>query len=272
MKYIINGKLIPEKEAVVGVTDKAYFFDFAIYESLKVIQGKIFFPEYHVDRLFESAELIDLRHSYTKEDILKWMNVVIKENNLNEAFLKIVLIGDPDENKNPKLYIMPLTGVTYYPKQFYTKGAKVITYHGERRFPKAKTKDLLLSFLALREATRKDAIEAIMIDSDGNMREGTKSNFFAIKGDTLITPPEEKVLEGITKKMLIKSCEKDFKIAKEDIPFSKIKEYDEFFVSSTLFNVLPINQIDDIKIESDFPQTKKIQKLFRDYYHEHVLK
>lgn len=272
MQYILNGKPIPEKEAVVPITDKAYFFDFAIYESLKIIKGKVFFPEYHIDRLFESAEIIELRHSFKKEEILGWLNLLIKENNLDDAFLKIVLIGDPDENKNPQLYIMPLTGVTYYPKQFYNKGVKVITRNGERRFPKAKTKDLLLSFLALREATRNDAIEAIMIDSDGNMREGTKSNFFAIKGDTLITPPEDKVLEGITKKMLIKSCEKDFKIKKEDIAFSKIKEYDEFFISSTLFNVLPINQIDDIKLETDFVKTKKIQKLFRDYYHETVLK
>ena len=271
MQYILNGTPIPEKEAVVPITDKAYFFDFAIYESLKIIKGKVFFPEYHIDRLFESAEIIDLRHSYKKEGILNWMDMVIKENNLTDAFLKIVLIGDPDENKNPKLYIMPLTGVTYYPKQFYNKGVKVITYAGERRFPKAKTKDLLLSFLALREANRNGAIEAIMIDSGSNMREGTRSNFIAIKDGAMIIPPKEKVLEGITKKMIIKSCEKDFKIKEEDIPLSKIKDYDEFFISSTLFNVLPINQIDGIKLKTDFAQTKKIQKLFREYYHENVL-
>lgn len=272
MQYILNGAAIPEKEAVVPISDKAYFFDFAIYESLKVIKGKVFFAEYHIDRLFESAEIIDLRHSFKKEEVLDWLNLLIIKNNLDDAFLKIVLIGDPDENKNPKLYIMPLTGVTYYPKQFYNKGVKVITYNGERRFPKAKTKDLLLSFLALREAKRNNAIEALMIDSDGNIREGTKSNFIAIKGDMLIIPPKEKVLEGITKKMIIKSCEKDFKIKEEDIPLSKIKDYDEFFISSTLFNVLPVNQIDDVKFETDFAQTKKVQKLFRGYYHEEVLK
>jgi branched-subunit amino acid aminotransferase/4-amino-4-deoxychorismate lyase len=272
MLYILNGKLISQKEAVVPITDKAYFFDFAVYSSLKIIKSKIFFPDYHIDRLFESAKAINLEHNFTKEMVSSWLNLLIKKNKLKEAFLKIVLIGDPEKNKNARLYIFPLTGVTYYPKNFYSKGVKVVTYRGERRFPKAKTKDLLLSFLALREAKKNNAVEALMIDNEGNIREGTKSNFFAIKNDTIITPPKEKSLEGITKKMILKACKNDFKTKEEDIALSKVKNYDELFVSSTLFNVLPINQIDDIKLKTDFSQTKKIQKLFKDYYHKEVLK
>lgn len=272
MQYILNGKLIDEKEAVISITNKAYFFDFAVYSSLKIIQGRIFFADYHIDRLFESAKIIGLHHGFKKKLILDWLKLLIKRNKLEEAFLRIVLIGDPNENKNARLYIFPLTGVTYYPKKFYNKGVKVITYKGERHFPKAKTKDLLLSFLALRKAKEKNAVEALMIDDKGNVREGTKSNLFAIKGNTLITPPKEKVLEGITKKMILQVCKNDFKVKEDNISFSKIKNYDEFFISSTLFNVLPINQIDNIKLKTDFTKTKKIQKLFKEYYHKKVLK
>lgn len=272
MQYTIkNGELIEESKAKIPITNKAYFFDFAVYSSLKVIQGKIFFLEYHVDRLFESAKLINLGHSFRKEQVVDWLNLLVEKNKLKNAFLRIVLVGDATENKKPDLYIFSLTGVTFYSDKFYKRGVKVISYRGERRIPKAKTKDLLLSFLAFREAKNKNAIEALMIDNDGNIREGTRSNFFAIKGNTLITPPKEKVLEGITRKMILQVAKKDFEIKEEDIPFSKIKEYDEFFITSTLFNALPINQIDDTKIESDFKKTKIIQKLFKDYYHRVIL-
>lgn len=272
MQYTIkNGELIEESKAKIPITNKAYFFDFAVYSSLKVIQGKIFFLEYHVDRLFESAKLINLGHSFRKEQVVDWLNLLVEKNKLKNAFLRIVLVGDATENKKPDLYIFSLTGVTFYSDKFYKRGVKVISYKGERRIPKAKTKDLLLSFLAFREAKNKNAIEALMIDNDGNIREGTRSNFFAIKGNALITPPKEKVLEGITRKMILQVAKKDFEIKEEDIPFSKIKEYDEFFITSTLFNALPINQIDDTKIESDFKKTKIIQKLFKDYYHRVIL-
>ena len=272
MQYTIkNGKLIEESKAKIPITNKAYFFDFAVYSSLKVIQGKIFFPEYHVDRLFESAKLISLRHNFKKKQVLDWLNLLVEKNKLKNAFLRIILVGDATENKKPDLYIFSLTGVTFYSDKFYKRGVKVISYKGERRIPKAKTKDLLLGFLAFREAKNNNAIEALMVDADGNIREGTRSNFFAIKGNTLITPPKEKVLDGITKKMILQVAKKDFEIKEEDIPFSKIDEYDEFFITSTLFNALPINQIDDLKIESDFKKTKIVQKLFKDYYHKLIL-
>lgn len=249
--------------------NKGYFFDFAVYSSVKVIQGKIFFPKYHIDRLFESAAIIDLSHKFTKKEVLEWLNLVVKKNQLDDTLLRIILIGDPD-NENAKLYILPL-GLTYYPREFYKRGAKVITYRGERRIPKSKSKDLFLNFLALREAKKEKAVEALLIDNDGNVREGTRSNFFAIKDNNLITPPKEKVLEGITKKIVLQICKKDFAIKEQDIPLSDIKKYDEFFITSTSMNILPISQINNIKFQSDFEKTRLIQKLFKEYYNQKVL-
>ncbi|MFH0875147.1 MAG: aminotransferase class IV [archaeon] len=258
MSYVsFNGKLIDEKEAVIPVNDKAYFFDFSVYSSLKVIQGRIFFPEYHVERLLESAAILDLRHQFKKEEIVSYLHEVVLKNNLNDAFLRIVLIGDASQNKEAKLYIFPLTGVHYYPSKLYNKGVKVVTYNGERRFPESKTKDLLLSFLAFRKAEENNAIEALLIDREGYVREGTRSNFFAIKENKLITPPKEKILEGITKKIIFDLCDSLFEIVEEDIPFSNLHGYDELFITSTLFNILPVSQIDDDIFTSDFSKTKK---------------
>ena len=179
--------------------------------------------------------------------------------------------GDADKNIAAQLYIFPVNGVTFYPKHFYQHGAKVITYAGERLIPTAKVKDLLLNFLAYRAAAQAGALDALLVDNGGNIREGTRSNFFAIKNKTLYTPPADEVLEGITKKIILEICAPHFKIEESRIKLSELENYDEFFITSTSMNVMPIGQIDDLKLRPAFPQTKLIQNLFQDYYRAHVL-
>ncbi|MBS3061744.1 MAG: aminotransferase class IV [Candidatus Diapherotrites archaeon] len=271
MKVLLNGRLIAESEAVLPVSDKAYFFDFCVYESLKVVSGKVFFSEYHVDRLFDSAKVIGLGHSFSKAAVVSWIEKVVEANSLIDAFLRVLLIGDADANKDPKLFVFPLAGVTFYPKKFYSQGVKTISFSGERLFPNAKTKDLLLGFVALRAATKAGALEALLVDADGNVREGTRSNVFAFKGNKLFFPPKEKVLEGVTKKILLKVCAPHFELVARDLPLKKIGCFDEVFISSTLFNALPVRQVDDVVFAGPFEKTKRVQKLFRDYYHAAVL-
>ena len=263
-KAILNGRLIDKSEANISIADKGYFFDFAVYSSLKVIQRKVFFPKYHVDRLFESAEMIGLNHPFKKEDVVLWLNELIHADGLKDALLRIVLIGDPDGNGEEKLFIFSVGGLTFYPDKLYKTGAKVITYKGERRFPKSKTKDLLMSFIAYNAAQKEGALDALLIDRDGNIREGTRTNFFAVKGSTIIAPPSEKVLEGITKKIILEAVKGRFDIKHEDIPATGLKDYDEFFISSTSMNVMPIRQIGGFVIGTDFKQAHLISKLFKD--------
>lgn len=270
MKVCINGTLAEEKDAVIPITDKAYFYDFAVYSSLKVINGKAFSPEYHVDRLFESAQAIGLEHSFTKKDVLGWIERTIKENALADSLLRLLLIGDADGGANARLYVIPLAGVTYYPESSYSKGVKTVSYRGERRIPTAKTKDLLLGFLAMKRAKTQDAIEALLIDNDGNIREGTRSNFFAIKGNALISPPKEEILEGIVHKIVVGLAQKSMQIRFEKIPLARIGEYDECFLTSTQFNVMPVRQIDGTLLRTEFKKTRELQKLLKQYYQENV--
>jgi len=268
MKYsIFNGKLIKTKKANISLLDKGYWFDFCVYSSLKVIAGKPFFLIYHIDRLFESAEMLGIENNFAKEDLQKWVEKLIKKNLIKDALLRFVLIGDPDGGET-KLYILPVTGLTYHKNQDYSEGIKVVTFEGQRPIPQAKTKSLLLSFLAFKKAKKENAQESLMVDYNGNVREGTQTNFYAIKDDKVIIPPKEKCLGGITKKFILKAIEKDFQVMEEDIPLEKIKAgvYDEVFISSTTRNVMPIKQIDDYTIETDFKNTKKIAKLFKEYY------
>lgn len=264
-KAIFNGKIIDESEAKISIADKGYFFDFAVYSSVKVVQGKTFFPEYHVARLFESAKLIGIKKIFTNGEVISWIKTLVKTDQIQDALLRLVLIGDPDNTNQEKLFIFKVSGLTFYPDKLYKQGAKVIAYKGERRVPNSKTKDLLMSFLAYNEAKKQNALDALLIDNDGNIREGTRTNFFAIKDQTIFTPPSEKVLEGITKKIILETAQKKFKIVKTNIPLKNIRNYEEVFISSTSMNVMPIKQIDDIVFKTDFKKTRLIQKLFKEY-------
>lgn len=262
-KAIFDGKIIDENDAKISISDKGYFFDFVVYSSVKVIQGKIFFPEYHIARLFESAKLIDLEHRFKNDEVINWLEKLVMVEKIKDSLLRIILIGDPDGNGEEKLFIFPIGGLTFYPDKLYKQGAKVITFQGERRIPKSKTKDLLMSFIAYREAKKRDALDALLIDNEGNVREGTRSNFFAIKNQTIFTPAANKVLEGVTKKIILGVAKNDFEIEETEMQLKHIKNYDEIFVSSTSMNVMPIRQVNDIIFETNFEKVRFIERLYK---------
>jgi branched-chain amino acid aminotransferase len=248
MEYIShNGKLIPESNATVSILNKALFFNFAVYESVKVVKGQGFHLDYHVDRLLNSAQLIELDHDFAKDKILLWLKDLVEKSQRKDLLIRILLLGSAGPDEESRLFMFPL-GLTFYPDRFYKQGVKVTTYEGERLVPQAKSKDLLLNYLAYREAQKLDALDALLIDKDGNLREGTRSNLFAVKGNQVVTPSKEKVLEGITRRLVIEAVEKlpDLELIEQDIPFGKVKDYDAFFITSTSMNVMPIKQIDDV--------------------------
>jgi len=265
VKFVIkNGELIEKDKACISVYNKALFFDFAVYSNIKVVHGKMFLPELEIEKLFESAKIIGIEHDFKKEEIIEWTRKLIKENKLKDALVRVLLIG-PEKETEPILFLFPV-GLTFYPKNYYNKGVKVITFEGERLFPTSKTKNLLLEYIAHREAVKQGAIDALLVDGNGNIREGTRSSFFVIKNDTLIAPPKEKVLEGITRKIILEIAPKIMKVKEEDIPLEKIKEYDEYFITATSLNVMPVRQINNIVLREKIGEkVKELQKLFKEY-------
>lgn len=272
VKFVIkNGELVEKEKACISIYNKALFFDFAVYSNIKVVQRKMFLPELEIEKLFESAKIIGIEHNFTKEQIIEWVAKLIRENNLVDALIRILLIG-PEKETEPILFLFPV-GLTFYPDEFYNKGVKLITFGGERLFPTSKTKDLLLCFIAYREAVRQGAVDALLMDRDGNIREGTRSSFFVIKNNTLIVPPKEKVLEGMTRKIILEIAPKMMKVKEENISLEKIKKYDEHFITGTSLNVMPVRQINNIVLREGIGEKlKELQKLFKEYCENNQLK
>jgi len=264
-KYAVkNGQLIPQAKANISVYNKALFFDFAVYSNIKVVAKKMFWPELEIEKLFDSASLIGLKHQFKTKAVVGWAKDLIKKNKLENALIRVLLIG-PEMGTAPILFLFDV-GLTFYPDNFYRKGVKVITCCGERFLPMAKTKNLLMQYLAYDQAAKANALDALLIDDNGNINGGTRSSFFAIKNNTLISSPESKVLAGVTQKIILAIAPKIMKVKIADIALAQIKDYDEYFLTATTLNVMPVRQIDELVLaQSVGEKTKALMRLFKEY-------
>ena len=258
MKYAIkNLELIDENDAVIPVTQRELFSSFGVYESIKVLNGKMEYLDDHLERFFESARILKLEHSFKVENIIQSLKKLINANDEKTASLKLQLIG----GKLPVFFAFT-TELPVYPDKFYSEGVKVISYTGERIFPRAKSNCLLLNYMAAREASSLGALDAILIDRYGFALEGSRSNLFVVKDNCLITS-EKDVLYGVTRKRTINIAQNlKLSIKFEKISLKDIKGhlFDEVFITSTSMGAIPVRMIDDIIIGRSFPVTSLFNK------------
>jgi len=267
-KVIFNGKLVDQAEAAIPANNKANFFGYGVYESLRVFRTKPFHLDWHVGRLFASAKAIEMEIPYTPAQIKDLVGQVISQNKLSEALLRIVYYGKT-EKEGGILIIFPM-GYHFYPGKNYKKGMTAVTHVWDRILPPSKTLSLLGGFLGLRKATENDCVEALLINYKGNVTEGTRSNLFIVnaKGE-IVTAPKESVLEGITRKII---CEKlPEKIVERNITPQEIYSAREVFITSTGMSVMPIVQVDGKKIGDGLvgPVTKRVAKEYDEHLKEY---
>ncbi len=253
MKYAVkNLELVPESELTVPLTKREVFFSFSVYESLIVREGRPKDAPDHVERFFESADLLRLVHSLSFEDVLGSINLIVEKNGITECTVKLQLIGGP----NP-LFFAFAAPLPVYPDKYYTDGVKVVSYPGERIMPRVKSNCLLLNYLASRYAQENDALDALLINRNGNAMEGSRCNLFAARDKTLYTPGDN-VLFGVTRKHVLELAgELGYDIEYRELALEDLKSawFDEVFITSTSMGAVPVRMIDDIVIGRNFPLT-----------------
>ena len=259
--FVRNGEVLPIAEANVSLTNIEYSYGFGVYETIRVSSSAPKFLDEHIKRLFRSASIIGLEHVLTEGMITKWVTDLLEKCEGERFNLKMLLIGAPNPN-DATLIIMPLNPL-FPDKKFVKEGVDVITYEYERPFPNAKTLNMLNSYLAYKKAKDAGCFEALLTHPDENIYEGTRSNLFMVKGDKLITPPSEHILEGITRNHVIEAARKEgIEVEEADIPLAEAKNFDCAFLTSSSFKVMPIRKIDDIEF-GEIPEiTKKIIELY----------
>ncbi|PIQ71391.1 class IV aminotransferase [Candidatus Roizmanbacteria bacterium CG11_big_fil_rev_8_21_14_0_20_37_16] len=258
-----NGKILPIEQAVIPLNNIEYSYGFGVYESLRVINGTVYFIKDHIERLIESAKIINLTHSFDEEFIEKSITDLIHDHKSKTFNLKILLIGGATKEK-AILNILCLNPL-FPDRKLYRDGAEFITYNYERAFPHAKTLNMLESYLAYRKAKESGAYDALLINRGGFITEGTRTNFFCIKDRTIYTPNESDILLGVMRKAVLKvAFENNYKIIEKNISLDDIKSYDGAFVTSTSSKIMPIKSIDETIL--NVPDLlKELMKLLSDF-------
>jgi branched-chain amino acid aminotransferase len=264
---ILNGRVLLKASATISVLNSALFYSFGVYESIEVDAGVPFHLDDHLDRLFHSAQIIEMPLPYTQAQLRAWVEHLIRLDHITESLLRIVAFG-PNGEDEALVYILPMV-LPHYPTTFYTLGATAITYPGCRPLPQAKTLNTLVNYLALRKARQAGAHEAFLVNDAGQMTEGSRSNIFAVVDGVLTTPPAYQVLSGITRDLVLKLAEKrGIPILERPLPLSELPRFAEMFVTSTSMHVVPIVRVDDTPINGGRigPITRTLMGDFESYY------
>lgn len=258
-----NGKILPIEQAVIPLSNIEYTYGFGVYENVRVSNGVVYFLKDHTERLLESAKTIGLTHLFDAEFIKNSISDLIRDYKSETFNLKILLIGGATKEK-ALLNILCLNPL-FPDKKLYRDGAEFITYNYERSFPHAKTLNMLESYLAYKKAKEKKAYDALLINHNDFILEGTRTNFFCIKDKTIYTPFEKDILLGVMRKVMIKvASENNYQIVEKNIKPEDIKSYDGAFVTSTSSKIIPIKSIDGnlFNVPKDL---KELMKLLNDF-------
>jgi len=248
----LNGTIMPIENAVVPVEDRGYNFGDAVYEYVASYNGRLFYLEPHLDRLEHSMAALAFP-PLSREKIRTAIETLFAEAAIDRAgiYIQISRGVAPRDHAFPAdaelQFLMILRRVHEKPAVLRDKGATAITVT-DIRWGRCdiKTVQLLPNVLAKQQALEAGAYDAIFVAETGEVREGTSSNLFIIKDQSLITHPlTQRILPGITRMIILDIC-RAAGLSVEEAYFDKVALYaaDEVFMSGTITEVLPITRID----------------------------
>ncbi len=257
-KFLINDKVLNIDEF-----KKQYFFKFKnVYEVVRILNGEILFWDDHFKRLKNSIFLLVGKNIELGNIELKIKDICNLNNILNGNIKVEVFFHD---SGGYDLCIYPIK--FYYPD--CNVGVDVITYNIERINPRIKTYDISFKNKVNELIKENNVYEIIMVNKNGFITEGSRTNIYFIKNNYFFTAPEELVLSGVTRKK-VNNIIKDlgFKLVEESVHIDNIFCFDSCFLTSTSSNVLPIKKVNGkcINSENNNNNLKKVQQFFNEYF------
>jgi branched-chain amino acid aminotransferase len=267
--FYIDGEFVDEKEAVLPVTDLAILRGYAVFDFLRTYNGHPFHLDAHLQRLRNSAALIGLDCHWSKEELSDIVDRTLARNRYPESNIRLLITGGDSEDsispgRHPRLLVM-VRPITTHPDIWYEQGAKIITARLNRYIPGAKSTDYIRAIVTLKDAEAAGAIESVYVNKNDHVLEGTTSNLFIVRSETVITPAED-ILPGITRDVLLEILKPRIPVELRPVSREELLRSDEVFIASSTKEVVPIVQVDDQRIgDRPGPVTRHAMKLFREY-------
>ncbi len=269
--YYINGKFIDDDKACISAKDIIVLRGFGVFDFLVTYNKRPFYLDEHVERLMNSAGYIGLELKHTKAQICEIVEKTIKKNpHHKESNVRIVYTGGiSSDGVTPEgngILMVMVTPKSIPPDLWYANGVKIITVESERFMPGAKSTNYISAILAQRQAKKAGAVEAIYVDRNSRILEGTTSNIYFFKEGKLITPGRD-ILPGITRSVILKLARKHYEVETRDVRKLELNTAEEAFISSSNREIVPVVKLNDMQIGNGLvgDNTKIIMRLFREY-------
>ena len=263
----LNGKIIPADEAKISVFTHGLHYGMGAFEGIRAYRqkrggGAIFRLEEHLNRLFESCKILDLRIPYSMDELIRGTIGACKANNFEECYIRhIVYTADgplgvnPGENPPIDVAILFWEWGSYLGDKGIKEGARLkvssfVRPHVNSAMTKGKiTGQYVMGCLAKREALAQGFDEALLLDNDGYLAEGSGENLFMIKDGIVKTTPLTAILNGITRQTVMAYLRhQGHTVTEQRFTRDELWCADEVFLTGTAAEITPIREIDYRKI------------------------
>lgn len=253
----LNGVVSPASEAKIPVLDHGVLYGDGVFEGIRFYNGQLFKMAEHIQRLFDSARVLQLAIPYTAAQLAKATEALIRSTQWSNGYIRMVVTRgegtmglDPKNCTRPNVFIIA-GQLSVVCENIRQQGAKVIIAATRRLSPdgldaRVKSLNYLNHILARMEANVAGADEAILLNAAGRVAEGSADNVFIVKGGRLLTPPViEGALAGITRQVILELAQQ-LGIPNQETPLAPYDLFtaDECFLTGTGAELIPVASVD----------------------------
>ena len=281
-----DGKMVNWRDATTHVLTHTLHYGMGVFEGVRAYKTDagtaIFRLKEHTDRLFRSAHILQMKMPFSKEEMMEAQKAAVRENNLESAYMRPMCfygaeaMGISAKTLSTHVIVAAWKWGAYMGQEALDNGIRVKTssfsrHHVNITMCKAKANgNYMNSILAHQEAALDGYDEALLLDVDGFVAEGSGENIFIVRNGKLYTPDLTSALEGITRDTIVQlATELGIQIIEKRITRDEVYGADEAFFTGTAAEVTPIRELDrrDIGAGTAGPITKQLQSLFFDVVH-----
>jgi branched-chain amino acid aminotransferase len=280
----MDGELVPWREAKVHVLTHTFHYGLGVFEGVRAYKTEdrgtcVFRLKEHTDRLFNSAHILAMDIPFNREELNQAQRQVVRENNLDEGYLRPMCfygsegMGLRADNLKTHVMIAAWDWPSYMEPEARDRGIKVRTssytrHHVNITMCKAKANgNYINSMMALKEALDSGCEEALLLDNEGYVAEGSGENIFIVRDEKIYTPELTSCLAGITRDAIFNFAkELGYDIIERRITRDEVYVADEAFFTGTAAEVVPIRELDGrtIGAGSRGPLTETLQTRYFD--------
>ncbi len=253
MITFLNGQFVPESQAVIPVSDRGFMYGDGLFETVRIVHGRPFRLGQHLERMTRGADFLKINSPFAAKEMQQFAEQLIEKNEMQEGILRVTLTRGPGERGYvPKAQGSPTVVMTMHPAppsenpmqwNLITSSFRILAADPLSSF---KTLNKLTHIMARAEAAGKEADEALLINTNGEVAETAGGNIFWIYNDKICTTPTGRgVLPGITRAVVLEICQAlGLPTNKRVIKPEALRNSEGIFVTQSAFGIIPVATFD----------------------------